>query len=102
VAPPILPTKVDEFGKLTNDEVKARVQNFYVELANNPSSQGYIINYGTPAQIAARRKQITNAITFLKLDPSRVTFVDGGDTGEGPKTKFWLVPPGANPPTPDM
>jgi len=102
VAPPVLPVKVDEFGKLSNDDVKARVQNFYVQLANDPTAQGYIINYGTPAEIAARRKQITNAITFLKLDPSRVTFVDGGDTGEGQKTKFWVVPPGAKPPTPDM
>jgi hypothetical protein len=93
-------TEVDTFGKLPNDEVKARVQNFYTQLANNPTSQGYIVIYGTPAQIAATRKQITNAITFLKLDPSRVTFVDGGDKGTGPETHFWLVPPGATPPAP--
>lgn len=94
------PTEVDTFGKLTNDEVKARVQNFYTQLANDPTAQGYIINYGTPKEIAARRKQITNAITFLKLDPSRVTFVDGGDKGTGIETHFWMVPPGANPPQP--
>ena len=90
----------DTFGKLPNDEVKARVQTFYTELANNPTSQGYIITYGTPKEIAARRTQITKAITFLKLDPSRVTFVDGGDKGTGVETHFWLVPPGATPPTP--
>jgi len=97
-----LPTanEVDTFGKLPNDEVKARVQNFYTELANNPTAQGYIINYGTPAQIAARRKQITNAITFLKLDPARVTFVDGPDKGTGIETHLWIVPPGATPPQP--
>jgi hypothetical protein len=100
VASPPPVTEVDTFGKLPNDEVKARVQNFYVQLANNPNSQGYIINYGTPAQIAARRKQITNAITFLKLDPSRVTFVDGPPHGTEIETHFYLVPPGATPPTP--
>jgi hypothetical protein len=92
--------EVDTFGPLSNDDVKARVQNFYTELANNPNAQGYIITYGTPAQIAARRRQITNAITFLKLDPSRVTFVDGGDKGTGVETHFWIVPPGATPPQP--
>jgi hypothetical protein len=100
VSPRPVATEVDTFGKLPNDEVKARVQNFYTQLANNPTSQGYIVIYGTPAQIAATRKQITNAITFLKLDPSRVTFVDGGDKGTGPETHFWLVPPGATPPAP--
>jgi len=92
--------EVDTFGPLSNDDVKVRVQNFYTELQNNPTSQGYVITYGTPKEIAARRRQITNAITFLKLDPSRVTFVDGGDKGTGVETHFWLVPPGATPPTP--
>jgi hypothetical protein len=92
--------EVDTFGPLSNDDVKARVQNFYVQLANNPNSQGYIINYGTPAQIAARRRQITKAIDFLKLDPSRITFVDGPPKGAQVETHFYLVPPGATPPTP--
>jgi len=100
VAPPILPREVDTFGKLATDDVKVRVQNFYTTLANEPTSQGYIIIYGTPKEIAARRKQITTAITFLKLDPSRVTIVEGGDKGTGPETHFWVVPPGATPPQP--
>jgi hypothetical protein len=94
------PTQIDEFGKATNDDVKARVDSFYTQLNANPNSQGYIINYGTPAQIKARRAQITKAIAFRKYDPSRVTFVDGPDTGDGPKTRFYLVPPGAENPTP--
>jgi len=93
-------TLIDEFGKAPNDDVKARVDNFYIQLNNNPSAQGYIINYGTPAEIKARRAQIMKAITFRKYDPNRVTFVDGGDTGAGVNTKFWLVPAGADNPTP--
>ena len=100
VSQPPQAQEVDTFGPLSNDDVKARVQNFYVQLANNPNSQGYIINYGTPKQIAARRAQITKAITFLKLDPSRVTFVDGPPHGAQVETHFYLVPPGATPPTP--
>jgi hypothetical protein len=100
ISPPETYHEVDTFGPLANDEVKERVRLFYVQLANNPNSQGYIINYGTPAQIASRRRQITNAITFLKLDPSRVTFVDGPPKGAQIETHFYLVPPGATPPTP--
>jgi hypothetical protein len=100
VSPLPVSTEVDTFGKLANDDVKVRVQNFYQQLANNPNAQGYIITYGNPKEIAARRKQITNAITFLQLDPSRVTFVDGGDRGTGVETHFFIVPPGARPPAP--
>ena len=98
------PYLFDQFGKLPDDEVKARIQNLYVELGANPNSQGYIINYGTNKEVAAREKQIQKAINFLKLDGSRVTVVRGGanPNGAGVYTKVWIVPPGADDPTPDM
>jgi len=93
-------TQIDEFGKATNDDIKARVDGFYTQLNANPNAQGYIINYGTPAEIKARRAAINKAIAFRKYDASRVTFVDGPDNGSGVNTKFYLVPAGATPPTP--
>ncbi|MEQ1643063.1 MAG: hypothetical protein ABL959_06430, partial [Pyrinomonadaceae bacterium] len=91
---------VDDFGKKTPDEIKAIIDNFYIQLNNNPSAQGYIINYGTPAQIKARRAQIVKAINFRKYDIGRVTFVDGPDNGTGEQTKLYLVPAGADNPRP--
>jgi len=98
------PRLFDEFGKLPDDEVKARIQNLYIELGNNPGAQGYIINYGTDKEITARERQIRKAIDFLKQDPSRITLVRGGanPNGAGVWTKVWIVPPGADNPTPDM
>ena len=94
---------VDDFGALVDDDVKARVQNFYLtELNNNPTASGYIINYGTAKQIAARERQIEKAITFLKLDRSRIVMVKGGETGGDVRTVFYVVPAGATPPTPDQ
>jgi hypothetical protein len=93
-------TQIDEFGKVTNDDIKARVDGFFTQLNNNPTAQGYIINYGTPAEIKARRAAIMKAITFRKYDASRVTFIDGPDSGNGINTKFYLVPAGADNPTP--
>jgi len=100
VAP--LPTaeKMDEFGKQTPDEIKARLDPFFIRLQNDPTAQGYIINYGTPAQIKARRAVINSAIKFRNFPMDRVTFVDGPDAGDGPKTALWVVPAGATPPTP--
>lgn len=95
-----IPVTVDEFGPQNADQVKARVDNFYIQLNNNPNARGFIINYGTPAQIKARKAQIDKAIAFRKYDRSRITYVDGPDTGEGIKTKFILVPSGADEPTP--
>ena len=99
VAPKPTPNLVDEYGALKDDDVKARVDNFYIQLNNNPSAKGYIINYGTPAQIKKQKAQIMKAINFRKYDASRVTFVDGPNNGEV-KTKFWLVPAGADNPQP--
>jgi len=77
------------------------VDNFYTQLNANPNSQGYIINYGTPAQIKARRAEIMKAIAFRKYDAGRLVFVDGPPDGSGTiHTKFILVPPGADKPTP--
>jgi hypothetical protein len=98
IAPLDTPILVDEFGPLKDDDVKARIDNFYIQLQNDPNARGVIVNYGTPAQIKARKAQIMKAINFLKKDPSRVTFVDGPDNGTGINTKLWLVPSGATEP----
>ncbi|HQU85574.1 MAG TPA: hypothetical protein PKY59_20740 [Pyrinomonadaceae bacterium] len=91
--------KIDEFGTNFDGEVKMRMDNFQIALANDPSAIGYIINYGLPKEIAKRRKQLWKSIYFRKYDPQRITYIDGGFS---PKinTEFWLVPSGAEPPTP--
>jgi len=92
----------DEYGKLPINEVKARIQNLYVELGNSLNYQGYIINYGTDEEIANREKQIQKAINFLKFDANRLTIVRGGENPyeAGVLTRAWIVPPGAKFPQP--
>jgi hypothetical protein len=94
------PVLVDEFGRLPADDIRGRLDNFFQELSNNPTNQGYIINYGTPIQIAARERLITNHITLRGFPRDRITLVRGGDTGVGVLTKLYRVPPGAANPTP--
>ncbi|HQU93418.1 MAG TPA: hypothetical protein PLK77_14025 [Pyrinomonadaceae bacterium] len=90
---------VDEFGAMPNDDIRGRLDLFFAELSNNPNNQGYIINYGTPAQVATRERLIRNHIAFRRFDASRITLVNGGNTG-AVSTKLYRVPPGANNPTP--
>ena len=90
---------VDEYGALKDDDVKARIDNFYIQLNNSPSARGYVIIYGTPAQIRRQRTQINKAIAFRKYDASRITFVDGPNNGSQ-MVKLWMVPAGAENPNP--
>ncbi len=91
---------VDEFGALSNDDVRSRLDAFFSALSNDPNAQGYIINYGTDRQITARERLIRNHIAFRRFDASRITMVRGGDTGAGINTKLYTVPPGAENPVP--
>lgn len=92
---------VDEFGALPNDDIRGRLDTFFAELQNNPTNQGYIINYGTDRQIAARERLITNHINFRNFDRSRITLVRGGASPDGePRTKLYRIPPGAENPAP--
>lgn len=100
VAAPTTSELVDEFGALPNDDIRGRLDNFFTVLNNNPNNQGYIINYGTDRQITARERLITNHITLRGFDRSRITLVRGGDTGAGPNTRLYRVPPGAANPNP--
>ncbi len=101
IAPRPEPLLIDEFGKQANDDIRTRLDTFFAELANNPNNQGYIINYGTDREVAARERLIRNHIEFRNVDRSRITLIRGGthDTGTI-YTKLWRVPPGAENPAP--
>ena len=93
---------MDEFGKIPNNEVRARVDSLFIALGNEMNAQLYIINYGTDAEVAAREKLIRKHAVLRKYDASRVTFIKAGANPRGESgvwTRAWLVPPGAQPPT---
>jgi cell division protein FtsL len=92
--------KITEFGKVTNGYIKMELDNFYVELSNNPNGTGYIINFGSAREIARVEKLIRNQINFRRFDTQRFVMVNGGKA-EKLQTQFWLVPAGAEPPTPE-
>ena len=90
--------EVDDFGKQPNDQIRGRLDSYFSQLQNNPSAQGYIINYGPDREVAKREKLIRDHIAFRGQDASRFTFVRG--EGTEIRTRLVLVPSGATPPTP--
>lgn len=96
---------VDEFGKVTDCDLSARVDNFFIQLNNAPEAVGYVILYKgvdwLPADLESNpiRSRITRNIAFRKYDGSRLVFVDGGFR-ESFSTELFLVPPGGEPPQP--
>lgn len=88
-----------QLEKASNAEVKLKVEQLDRKLSEDVYLHGYIINYGTPKAIARREMQIRNSIRFRKFDATRITLVRGENIGKL-KSVFWIVPAGAQPPTP--
>lgn len=100
---PISSTLIDEFSLDARRIDKARIDNLLNELLNNPNAQGYIIEYFEPktskALIDQKIKKITDYIGKIRrFDTNRITIVRASENEN--RTKFYLVPPGAELPTP--
>jgi hypothetical protein len=88
-----------ELGRTTKTAVTKTMSDADKNLRKLGDHQLYVINYGTPAQIAQREKWIRDSITFRRFDSYRITLVNGGNSGRS-RTIMWLVPPGAENPIP--
>lgn len=93
--------KTDEFGKEPNDVIRGKLDQFFIDLQNDPGAAGVIINYGTAKEKAARLKLINNHIAFRSFPADRIIMVDGGAEA-GIRTQFFVVPAGADMPQPGM
>jgi hypothetical protein len=92
--------KFFEFEKISDSLLKEKIEQYCNQLSEEGLSQGYVINYGTSKEISKRERKIRNLIVFRNHDQSRLTFVQGGNSNK-PKTIFWIVPEGAEPPKPE-
>jgi hypothetical protein len=101
-AKPQTARKVDEYGNIRFNDEKARLDNFAIELQNDPTSQGYLICYGgrrgRAGEAQARCDRAKNYLTTTRgIDASRIVTVDGGYR-ENLTVELWVVPSGATPP----
>lgn len=109
--------KFDEFADVNCEDEKARLDNFANELQNNPDLQGYIVFYGgkrhqnptyhNSGLVLPRRGEAEARVARLKpymsdsrgIDANRIVVVNGGYREQW-AAELWIVPKGANPPTP--
>jgi hypothetical protein len=94
-------TQVDEFGELCSDEIRGRIDSFFVAISDRPNSTGYVVgfpNHLLPGRYDKFVRLIRNHIAFRNFYPERVKFLRGSNREEM-RIQFWLVPPGA--PSPD-
>ena len=91
--------KFDEYGNIRFNDEKARLDNYAIQLQNQPGSQGYIIAYGSCAGEAEARAQRAKdyLVNTRGIDASRLVTVDGGCRSDL-AVELWVVPTGATAP----
>jgi hypothetical protein len=98
---PLRATKFDEFGDVYPTDAAARLDNFAIQLQQQPSANGFLIGYRSfrdlPGISGRRIEWMRNYLINLRgIDADRIKTVDGG---EAPCLvhEFWIVPLGAAP-----
>jgi len=91
-------TKFDEYGNLSfNDEMK-RLDNFSIQLQNEPGTTGYIVAYaGRKARIGEAKEHANGARDYLikkrGINAARVVIIDGGHR-EDLTVELYVIPLG--------
>jgi hypothetical protein len=91
--------KFDEYGNIRFNDEKARLDNYAIQLQNEPTSTGYIIGYGTCGSEGLNRANRARdyLVNTRGIDGGRIVVVDGYCMPEL-KVELWIVPSGATAP----
>ena len=95
---PFEPHPIDYYGNIRFDDEKARLDNFAIELQNDPKLHGYIDCYGgrvgRRGEARARCERAKRYLTGHRgIAPDRIVLVDGGYR-EDLSVGLWLMPAG--------
>lgn len=96
--------KFDEFGDISRNDEKARLDNFGIDLQNDPTATAYVIVYpgknGKRGDVQHHSSRIVDYLVNSRgMDERRiVTLV--GPTRDALFVELWLTPQGATPPNP--
>lgn len=101
---PLKSKKFDEFGEIARNDEKARLDNYAIELQNDPSSTAYVIVYpgqgGRSGQVQTQKTRIVDYLVNSRgLNAGRIVTVVGPPRRDM-MVELWTVPQGAPPPTP--
>ena len=96
--------KFDEFPDLSRNDEKARLDNYAVQLQNDPTSTAYIVVFpGRSGKRGEVQRHTTRIVDYLVnsrlIDGSRIVSLVGSEREEL-RVELWVCPQGATPPTP--
>jgi hypothetical protein len=96
--------KLDEYGKIGHCDETARLDNFAIELQNEPGSNGYLVVYvgkdDLPSWTDGILKRAAGYLVESRgMDAGRIKVVNGGYR-EQRTTELWVVPENDPPPQP--
>jgi hypothetical protein len=100
--PPRPPVKFDEYGNIRFNDEKARLDNYAIQLQNDPGSSGVIIVYGSCEGEAQQRGDRAKdyLVNTRGIEAGRITVIDGGCRTDL-TVQLWVVPQGSTPPAAD-
>ena len=89
---------IDKFGAIQISDLMARLDNFAIELQNEPASRGYVVAYGAKNKFPGwPLRRAGHALNYLAetrgLDRARISLVNGG-LRDDPAFELWVVGPG--------
>ena len=101
--PQLTNRKFDEFADIQRNDEKARLDNYAIELQNDPTSTAYVIIHpaasSKPYEVQRRLKRIIDYLANTRgVDSKRILTVTGGPKSEL-AVELWIAPQGAAPPT---
>lgn len=104
------PRKFDEFGDVNCEDEMARLDNFAIQLQNDPAAKGIMIFYGgrrfrgrlpKQAEAAARAARMKPYLVERRgISSERVIIIDGGYREEF-QVDLWVLPADMTPPEPN-
>jgi hypothetical protein len=102
--PKLISRRFDEFPDITRNDEKARLDNFGIELQNDPTATAYVIVYpgkkGKRNEVQVHAARIVDYLVNSRgLDQRRIVTLVGPAKDEL-SVDLWITPQGATPPTP--
>lgn len=102
--PKLTSRKFDEFPDISRNDEKARLDNFGIELQNDPTATGYVIVYpGRKSKRAEVQDHFAHIVDYLVhsrgMDKSRIVTLEG-PARDHLFVELWITPQGATPPNP--
>lgn len=90
---------IDQFIYSNREDMMARVDNFTVQLQNDPTAEGYLVISGGKKSRTKAEKEIKDYLKQRLADFNRFVFLNADGEKEA-LVELWLVPEGSKPPAP--